>query len=294
MKTNITRIIFFLLFSLISRIYAQNVDPYKPDNSKPLAKNGWNLVWNDEFTKDGKPDSVNWKYEKGFVRNKELQWYQSDNARCKDGLLIIEGRREKLKNPNYNPSGRDWKTSREYAEYTSASVITRGLHQWLYGRYEIRARIDTSLGMWPAIWTLGIEKPWPENGEIDLMEFYRVKHVPNILANVAWGTDKKWTAKWNSQKYPLSTIAKEDRSWAEKFHIWRMDWDKDAIKLYLDNVLLNTTLLKETLNPDGSNPFMQPHYLLLNLAIGENGGDPSHTKFPVKYEIDYVRVYQRN
>ena len=70
-----------------------------------------------------------------------------------------------------------------------------------------------------------------------------------------------------------------------------MDWTKDSINLYLDDVLLNTSSLSTTLNPDQSNPFQQPHYLLLNLAIGANGGDPSNSKFPIKYEVDYVRYY---
>jgi beta-glucanase (GH16 family) len=71
-----------------------------------------------------------------------------------------------------------------------------------------------------------------------------------------------------------------------------MDWTPESIKLYLDNELLNTTLLSETVNPDGSNPFTKPHYLLLNLAIGGNGGNPAKAMYPIKYEVDYVRVYQ--
>ena len=71
-----------------------------------------------------------------------------------------------------------------------------------------------------------------------------------------------------------------------------MDWNKDSISLYLDDVLMNTLALSKTLNPDGSNPFLQPHYLLLNLAIGANGGDPSSSAFPIKYEVDYVRYYE--
>ena len=51
-------------------------------------------------------------------------------------------------------------------------------------------------------------------------------------------------------------------------------------------------MLSETINPDGSNPFAKPHYILLNLAIGGHGGDPEKTKFPMRYEVDYVRVYQ--
>ncbi|MGE5406639.1 MAG: hypothetical protein ACM3NR_02910, partial [Methanosarcina sp.] len=74
--------------------------------------------------------------------------------------------------------------------------------------------------------------------------------------------------------------------------IWMMDWNKDSISLFLDGKLLNSTLVSQTVNPDGFNPFLQPHYLLLNLAIGGAGGDPSRSPFPIRYEVDYVRVYQ--
>jgi beta-glucanase (GH16 family) len=249
-------------------------------------------VWAEEFSKNGKPDSKNWTFEKGFVRNEELQWYQETNANCKKGLLVIEGKREKIQNPNYQINSKGWKTNREFAEYSSSSINTQGLHEWLYGRFEIRARIDTTMGSWPAIWTLGTSQPWPSNGEIDIMEFYRVGGIPTVLANVAWGTEKRNVAKWHTERIPFAKFLALDPKWSKKFHVWRMDWTPESIKLYLDNELLNTTLLSETINPDGSNPFTKPHYLLLNLAIGGNGGNPSHAKYPIKYEVDYVRVYQ--
>ena len=86
------------------------------------------------------------------------------------------------------------------------------------------------------------------------------------------------------------------KAWAEKFHIWRMDWDENAIALYLDDQLMNKVELNKLVNKDGSNinPFKQPHYMLLNLALGGiNGGDPTLTKFPNRFEVDYVRVYQK-
>jgi len=258
----------------------------KPD--QPSA--GWKLVWADEFDKDGRPDPLNWGYETGFVRNREHQWYQPDNARCEKGLLIIEGRRERKKNPNYDPNSRDWKANREYAEYTSASLTTKGLRNWHYGRFEMRGRIDTRPGLWPAFWTLGVDGEWPSNGEIDIMEYYRGM----LLANVAWGTERRWTPEWDSVKKPIGEF--NDPGWAGKFHVWRMDWDDKSIKLYVDDVLLNTTDLKDTFNKDteGRNPFLQPHYIILNLAIGgANGGDPSGTDLPSRFEVDYVRVYRK-
>ena len=271
---------------------ARQADPYKPDNRPPRKLPGMQLSWHDEFNTDGKPDSTKWRYENGFVRNEELQWYQTGNVTCKNGVLVIEGRRERFKNPRYNEGSNNWRTNREYVHYTSSSINTRGLQRCWFGRIEVRARIDTSLGSWPAIWTLGIEKRWPLNGEVDIMEFYRVNNSPTILANAAWGRSEKGGPVWNTKRVPLADFLAKDKEWTKKFHVWRMDWTKDTIHLYLDNVLINTVLLNETVNPDGTNPFLQPHYLLLNLAIGANGGDPSDTKFPLLYEVDYVRYYR--
>jgi beta-glucanase (GH16 family) len=251
---------------------------------------GWKLVWADEFNKKGRPDPTNWQFETGFLRNHELQWYQPENARCENGLLVIEAKQETRPNPTYKAGSTDWKTSRPTVEYTAASLNTSGKHQWQYGRFEIKARIDARPGLWPAFWTLGVEKPWPSNGEIDIMEYYQGK----ILANVASGTDKPYTAKWDSETKPVASFA--DPNWASKFHVWRMDWDATAIRLYVDDLLLNEALLTQTVNQDGTgfNPMMQPHYVLLNLALGgDNGGPLTGTTLPSRYEIDYVRVYQQ-
>ncbi|OHB61370.1 MAG: beta-glucanase [Planctomycetes bacterium RBG_13_50_24] len=205
-------------------------------------------------------------------------------------MLIIEGRRQRKENPRYRADGRDWRQNREYAEYTSSSLTTRRLHSWKFGRFEMRGRIDTRPGLWPAFWTLGIEGPWPSNGEIDIMEYYRGV----LLANAAWATEKRSVPKWDDIRKPITEF--NDPNWSEKFHIWRMDWDADSIKLYVDDLLLNEVDLSKTINEDkeGKNPFHQPHYIILNLAIGGNsGGDPSNTKFPAKFEVDYVRIYQK-
>jgi len=250
----------------------------------------YKLVWADEFNNDGVPDPCNWDYERGFVRNREYQWYQPDNARCEDGLLVIEGRRQRVKNPNYDPNSRDWKRNRQYAEYTSASLRTRGRREWTYGRFEMRGRIKTEPGLWPAFWTLGTARGWPGCGEIDIMEYYRGL----VLANACWASGTRQRPIWDDFKKPIAEFG--DPDWDSKFHIWRMDWDEHAIKLYLDGKLLNTIELSKTINqtPDGANPFREPHYIIVNLAIGgTSGGDPSTTRFPTRYEIDYIRVYQK-
>jgi len=255
---------------------------------------GYVLVWADEFNKDGKPDTRNWIYEKGFVRNKELQWYQQDNASCKNGMLVIEGRRERVLNPDYNAKSSSWGKKRKYAEYTSACIKTRGKHQWKFGRFVMRGRIDIRAGLWPAFWTLGSARNWPGCGEIDIMEYYK----SILLANACWASKKPYSPIWDNVKIPIKHFTKPDcPDWADKFHVWRMDWDKDFIRLYVDDELLNTVELDKTINKssDKANPFHEPHYILLNLAIGGNaGGDPSKTKFPSRFEVDYVRVYQKN
>lgn len=255
------------------------------------------LVWSDEFERDGCLDNSFWNYENGFKRNNEDQWYQPENAICENGRLVITARAEhKKKNPDYDKKSRDWRKNRKYIACTSASVTTAGKKEFMYGRFEVRARIPVAGGAWPAIWTLGREMQWPSCGEIDIMEYYAINGVPHILANAAWGNDQPYRAVWATEKIPFTHFTDKDADWAEKFHVWRMDWDEKSIRLYLDDELLNEIPLKKTVNGkigDYRNPFMQPHYLLLNLAIGgTNGGTPDPDAFPMKYEIDYVRVYQ--
>lgn len=265
----------YFFFSCVISLSAQKKDQYK-------------LVWSDEFNNKGRPDSSKWSYEKGFIRNEELQWYQPENAYCKKGKLIIEAKKETKPNPNYVKGSKSWKQNRPDINYTSACLITRGKKDWLYGRFELRARIDISSGMWPAWWTLGVSKPWPANGEIDIMEYYRGK----LLANIACA-DVNRRAEWYSNRFSTDSLG---ASWSSKFHVWRMDWTKDYIELFVDDQLLNKVVVDSLYNKDGSNfnPFRQPHYMLLNLAIGgQNGGDPSNTSFPRKFEIDYLRVYQK-
>ncbi|HOX50887.1 MAG TPA: glycoside hydrolase family 16 protein [Fibrobacteria bacterium] len=269
-------------------------DPLLPDTDPPPERPGMKLVWSEEFARDGAPDPAIWNFEKGFARNEELQWYQSQNAVCKGGVLRIEGRKERVANPNYAAGSSSWKTNRQYAEYTSSSITSSGKKQFQFGRWEVRARLDGQAGSWPAIWTLGSRGEWPTNGEVDLMEFYPASGAPALHANVAWGTATRWSAKWSSKVRSLSSFTSKDPAWLKKFHVWTMDWNTDTVKLSLDGEVMNTTLTSQTVNADGTNPFKdRSQYVLLNLALGANGGDPSKGVFPMVYEVDYVRVYQK-
>src|SRR6476661_887836 len=260
-----------------------------PSASTPVTPNadGYRLVWSDEFTGDGPLDPADWGYENGFVRNQELQWYQPENARRVNGVLVIEGRREHKPNPRYvTPSAegatpaatnrRAW-ANREFIDYTSASVNTRGKHAWRYGRFEIRARIDVRTGAWPAFWALGTRGSWPANGEIDIMEFYD----DTLLFNVAWAGAER--PVWNSVKVRRDRFPAD---WASKFHVWRMDWDERTINAPRAGAS-NAT-------PQPENPFHEAAYLLINLAMGgQHGGDPAKSELLLRYEVDWVRVWQK-
>jgi beta-glucanase (GH16 family) len=249
---------------------------------------GYELVWSDEFNIDGPPSSENWNYERGFVRNEELQWYQEENAVCHNGLLVIEARKERVENPQFRQDARDWRRNREFAEYTSTCLLTRGKHEWKYGKFIMRGRIDVRPGLWPAFWTLGSARGWPGCGEIDVMEYYDGL----LLANVCW-QGRRGRPAWDDTKYPLEEFGP---NWAAEFHVWQLDWNQHMIKISVDGRELSETPLDKAVNevPPGTEPFQEPHYLLLNLAIGgTRGGDPSETEFPARFEVDYVRVYQQ-
>ena len=246
----------------------------------------YKLVWSDEFNVDGKPDPKHWTYETGFIRNNELQWYQPENAFCKDGMLVIEARRERKANPNYEAASQDWTKSRAEAVYTSASLVTRGTTNWKYGRFEMRGRFDGHAGLWPEFWMLS-DREWPWTGEIDILESWQGM----LNANVIWAGKTPGYSRASSKRRPIASFG--DPDWTSKFHTWRMDWDENRIAIFVDDMLLNEVDLSKAVNGDGTNGFRDPHYMLLNLAVGGTaGGDPSATQFPARFEVDWVRVYQ--
>ena len=120
------------------------------------------------------------------------------------------------------------------------------------------------------------------------MEYYNGM----ILANTVHA-GKGGRSLWNTAKHPIRKFKPE--TWDDQFHLWVMEWDEKEIVIHLDGKLLNRVDLSETVNLDGPpvNPFHAPHRVRLNLAIGGAGGDPSKTAFPQRYEVDFVRIYQK-
>ena len=245
----------------------------KVDTSQAKTKT---LVWSDEFNYKGLPDSTKWGFEKGFVRNKEPQYYTKgrlENARVAGGNLIITVIKE-----DYNGG-----------KYTSASINTKGKYDFTYGRIEVRAKLPIGRGVWPAIWMLGQNRDqvgWPACGEIDIMEY--VGHEPNTIQANVHTLDYNHT-KGTGRKGRL-TFEKP----YEDFHIYAVEWYPDRMDFYFDNNMFFSC--KNKGEGIGEWPFTAPQYLILNLALknkwpaGQPGLDDS--VFPQEFLVDYVRVYE--
>ncbi|WP_231433723.1 MULTISPECIES: family 16 glycosylhydrolase [unclassified Chryseobacterium] len=178
---------------------------------------GRNLIWSDEFNYKGLPDSTKWNYDVGGdgYGNNEVQFYTKnrlENARVKNGNLIIEAKKEK------------W----EKNDYTSARLLTKGKFSFRYGTVEVRAKLPKGRGTWPAIWMMSENmKEWPDDGELDIME-----HVGYNQGFVhASVHTKKYNHIINTQK--TDTLYVKDAS--EKFHIYKADWTPEKIDVYIDD-----------------------------------------------------------
>lgn len=271
---------------------------YIPDPRPiPLTKDGLYYSWGDEFNADGPVNEELWAFEEGFQRGQEPQNYVkgTNNAIVADGRLLLTAKKERRLNPNYNPSSSDYRENWEYGEYTSASMNGDQRRYFLFGRAEVRAKIDPSSGAFPAIWTCGYNKFWPSNGEIDIMEFYDLyQGSPALTSNFAVGTNTEWVANWRDKFTSLSYYEAKDPDWIKKYHIYRMDWDEKEIKLYVDDDLRNSLKIEEFKNADGSIAFHNPQYMWLNLALKNRGnGISANDEKNIKFEVDYFRVYQK-
>jgi beta-glucanase (GH16 family) len=266
------------------------------------------LVWHDEFSYNGLPDSTKWNYEVGLNRRTEKQYYTQkrlDNIFVKKGFLTIKAKKEKFKNPDlekfknqklpekYLNAPKDsipgWLRNRfdTIFNYTSASIVTLHKASWTYGRIEIRAKLPSGKGVWPVIWMMGsnIDSiPWPYCGEIDIMEY--VGRMPNtVQSNVHYASKVTKQHLSNAQKIEMPKPFK-------KFHIYAMEWDEKGINFFADNKLYHSVDFG-SFPSNVENPFLKPLYLLMNFALGGSFGGPiDDANLPQELTIDYVRMYQ--
>lgn len=260
--------------------------PMKELNASYDIENlNYELVWSDEFDTDGIPDPEKWVYDTGGHGwgNNELQYYtasnednENPNAWVENGNLVIEARQEQ------NGSN----------EFTSARVITKNKGDWLYGRFEIRAKLPEGRGTWPAIWMLPTDweyGDWPRSGEIDIME-----HVGYDQDNIV-GTIHTMSYNHSIRTQKGKTIHVEGVS--DDFHEYVVEWLPDRIRWFVDGELYNEfspTDYTDEVTADEW-PFDKRHHLLMNIAVGGDWGGVEGVAediWPQRFEIDYVRVYQ--
>lgn len=253
---------------------------------EPMAvPRGYARVWSDEFDRPGLPDPARWGYDtsrnKAGWWNNELQYYAAarpENARIEGGHLIIEARREQLKD-RADHGGQD---------YSSAKLYTRGIADWSYGFVEVRAKLACGKGMWPAIWMLGSDEraDWPGLGEIDIME------------HVGWDPGRVHgsihTKAYNHVIKTQKTAQAMAPDACTAFHNYQLDWNADRMLIGIDG----RAFLRFDNDHKGNHdtwPFASPQYLILNVAVGGWGGDRGidASAFPARMEVDYVRVWQK-
>jgi beta-glucanase (GH16 family) len=247
--------------------------------SAASAQTDWEMVWNDEF--DGAiVDQAKWSFQIGdgcpncTWGNGELQYYRAENATVQNGTLRITAREESF-------GGLD---------YTSARMRTIDKGDWKYGRFEIRARLPTGKGLWPAIWMLPTDHAygvWAASGEIDIME------MRGRVSNVVQGTiyfGRSFPDQQNSTG--LFTLPNGD--FTTDFHVFALEWDPWELRWFVDDTMYQTR--RDWFSENGSYPapFDRDFHLLLNVAVGGNYDGPpdATTQFPQVMEVDYVRVFR--
>ncbi len=234
------------------------------------------LTWSDEF--DGPEiNPANWTYETGAGGwgNNELQEYTNGfNAEIVDGILILTA-----KKLNENKTA---------GSYTSTRMITRNKNEFTYGNMEIRAKLPSGTGIWPAIWMLGSnisQVSWPKCGEIDIMEY--VGYEPNII-HATVHTLSGSAGEGDGSSKTLATCE-------EEFHIYGLNWTEEEMVFYTDSPSNVTHIYNPDSKTDATWPFDLPQFFILNVAVGGDWGGAlgiDNTIFPQSMEIDYIKVFQ--
>lgn len=252
---------------------------------------GYSLVWNDEFNYSGAPAEAKWHLQYipifgGSWANGEEQHYTTrrDNSYVSDGTLKIVAKRESY---TYNGSRKSFTSARLNSKFDTQ-----------YGRIDIRAKLPSSGGTWPAIWTLGTNinergnyhgsrdgnVGWPACGEIDILE-QSGGNKNEVLGFFHWGDTQTNEYGNYGETRSVSGLGLTDLT--ENFHIYSLIWTSEAMTILIDGVFI--VRLDNTANV----PFDNSHYLILNVAMGGNLGGAIPSSFDEDtMEIDFVRFYR--
>ncbi len=251
---------------------------------------GWKLAWNDEFN-GSKLDESKWAYEIGVIRNPGAsQAYVKDCVEVKNGMLLLHSKARETRNANYRPGSGNWIGKIRTQPYASGSVTTRGVQEFTCpGRLEFRARIPKAKGVWPALWTMHVNQyGWPANGEIDILE--HISQQPDTCYSIfRWGRNGG-----NQEQKVIRTTHIPDYS--KEFHTYALEWDEETMRILIDDKEVGSVNISDADYPDGNNPLLTPCYIIMNTAIGGPGTwpeQPEAGQYPVTFEIDYVRYYNK-
>jgi beta-glucanase (GH16 family) len=254
---------------------------------------GWKLVWSDEF--DGPAvDPANWVAENDSTYGDgggqiACLMNRPENLRVADGVLHLVARRERV--PLACGGGHDTRFP-QGRSFSSAHLSTKGLHDWTYGRFEVRAKLPVqegrSKGLWPAFWA----RPTAGGtGEIDVLEAIGSGPGEPEREQAHQTIWYDYTGK-HAKQGSASTFP-EGQGAADGLHTYTTDWSRDRITWSIDGKQVYERTRDTTEWLEGT--FDKPFYLRLNLAVGGSWpGEPtSGTVFPSSMDVDYVRVYQR-
>ena len=234
----------------------------------------YELVWEDDFLFNGPPSSSRWSFDIGTGNNGwgngESQYYtdRTDNTFIENGILNIVAKREPFAN----------------SQFTSGRIKTQDKFEFTYGKVEIRAKLPSGGGTWPALWMLGANfdvVSWPACGEIDIME-----HVGNDQDRVssALHSPSSFGGTFNTQSLVVNGVS-------EDYHLYEVEWTEESIRFSVDGNNFYTY------NPDNKNPetwpFNKDFFLIFNVAMGGGlGGDIDPQFNESVMQVDYVKVYQ--
>ena len=272
----------------------------------PFTGKTYELKFIDDFEGDTLNEK-NWSYDERNAQNGELQAYRRKNIVVRNGLLEITGKKEK----EYGKV--DGSDEIIEHEYTSGKIISRGKVEYQYGRFEMYGKLPEGQGMWPAFWTLGSKRGWPWGGEIDIMEMvggddqwgnknrdgqnlYSLHWAdPDVTPEDAWHTGKGTQHKLFG-KYDLPGRAKGDKL-GDEYHLYGVEWLPDRIIAYFDDQKVSEV---DITDPTMREAYHQPHYMLINLAIGGvwalgfdwEGNYIHEDTLPQKLLVDWVKVWQ--
>ncbi|MFN1834230.1 family 16 glycosylhydrolase [Balneola sp. MJW-20] len=242
----------------------------------------WKLHWSDEFEGEQLDESIwNRQVVEAGRFNEEWQRYtdSSKNAYLENGSLVIKAIHESAQH------GPD--------QYTSARLNTANKFTFKYGKLAARIKLPYSKGIWPAFWMLGSDinenggdTPWPQSGEIDILELYGTKSDAVIEANIHYADSSGSHTQMGAIEYEL-----ENGKFADNFHIFELVWDEEQISWLVDGEQFAST----PITSDEMTELHKEYFLLFNIAVGGKwAGRPDTTSvFPQFMYVDWVRVYKK-